>query len=795
MSVQNLIPSSQDISAFHLGNIYEFLADPNATRTSIRSPVAKPLFPPRFAIWVNSLWFLSLVISLTCALLASSTQQWARRYVRVTQPAGCSPEKRARIRAFFANGVDIFPNAWVIEGLPTLLHLSLSLFFAGLAIFLFNINQEVFSSVFWWIGFFSIVYALITLVPLVRRDSAYYSPLSSPAWFLYAGISYLFLEVLFSIVSVISIDSSIWERLQDLKDRYRGRITGGVEKAAEEIVSERPSDIDVDILSWIIGAFAGDDRIENFFEVIPGFFNSKLVKLESDLPDSLLKKFWMASNGFFVRTLLSNSIISVKSRQLDIVMTAMGVISTPRVLPILSDILCEPWDQVPQNVEMGRKLEHWRSSENKVIAEYAQCMATRILASVEERDDRWIALATDVLGLSEDNLQRYIDHSNDSVSLAILISLARRRIHSDFYDWGVLSTLSELNIHNTLPELQHDFCTLWNEKVQKASDEGPDSYPVVILRVTRFLYVDLHEGLEDGLNDPPTWTSDFDEMLFRPWSYPVCEVSEHHPNPTTPSPALQVHTISHRTDGPRSDGVTAAQDITPTPIISYPQESYELQDIGTTQDIGQTSFTASTSSPTPESATPILNDSLASYNAGTGAASTSKFSLPALPPIPTVPPSHVPSFPNIEPLATLSGTTLSSPAAPSITSPPRLRARGLINKGNMCFANAVLQLLVYCPPFWNRLKHLARLMGQRTDGGTTVLVDATVRFLDEFVYKDKPPFTQQPLQLAEKEGEEKNDIDGTVPFLPTYMFDAMKEKRQLHVMLVRSCAHIALSCY
>ena len=106
----------------------------------------------------------------------------------------------------------------------------------------------------------------------------------------------------------------------------------------------------------------------------------------------------------------------------------------------------------------------------------------------------------------------------------------------------------------------------------------------------------------------------------------------------------------------------------------------------------------------------------------------------------------------------------------------------------MCFANAVLQLLVYCPPFWNRLKDLARLMGQRTDGGTTVLVDATVRFLDEFVNKDKPPLTQQPLQLAEKEGEEKNDIDGTVPFLPTYMFDAMKEKTQLKNFLVCSCA-------
>jgi ubiquitin carboxyl-terminal hydrolase 10 len=94
------------------------------------------------------------------------------------------------------------------------------------------------------------------------------------------------------------------------------------------------------------------------------------------------------------------------------------------------------------------------------------------------------------------------------------------------------------------------------------------------------------------------------------------------------------------------------------------------------------------------------------------------------------------------------------------------------------------------------LKDLARLMGQRTDGGTTVLVDATVRFLDEFAYKDKPPITQKSLQLVvEKESKEKNDIDGTDPFLPTYVYNAMKEKRRLHVMLVRTCAHVTLFCY
>ena len=83
-------------------------------------------------------------MSLSCALWATSLHQWARRYIRLTQPARCSPEKRARMHAFFAEGVDKMHIPWAVEGLPTLLHLSLFLFFGGLAIFLFNVDQEVF---------------------------------------------------------------------------------------------------------------------------------------------------------------------------------------------------------------------------------------------------------------------------------------------------------------------------------------------------------------------------------------------------------------------------------------------------------------------------------------------------------------------------------------------------------------------------------------------------------------------------------------------------------------------------
>ena len=250
MTVQDLKPNSQDTSAFYLGIIYEVLADPNATRASIPSPVAKPppFSPPRYAVWVNSLWFLSLVMSLSCALWATSLHQWARRYIRVTQPARCSPEKQARIRAFFANGVEEMHISWAVEGLPTLLHLSLFLFLGGLVIFLFNVDREVFSCVVWWIGLFSTVYGLITLLPLIRQDSPYYSPLSVSAWFLYAGIRYVTFTILASITYSCGWDETR-RRFYALMTRNRRWMSGGVEKKAEEMVLEQSSRIDV----WILG--------------------------------------------------------------------------------------------------------------------------------------------------------------------------------------------------------------------------------------------------------------------------------------------------------------------------------------------------------------------------------------------------------------------------------------------------------------------------------------------------------------------------------------------------------------
>jgi len=277
VSIQDLRPNSQDVSAFYLADIYQVFADANVTVPRIPPStvvVPPPFSPPGYAVWVNSLWVLSLVISLTGALLATSLQQWARQYIKFTQPERCKPEKRARVRAFFANGVDKMRLPSAVELLPALIHLSLFLFFAGLAIFLFNINHSVFLSMIWWIGLYSITYGWVTLMPIFRHDSPYYTPLSSIAWSLYAAMLFILFSALTSFKTVICARSQTTGRLQLLSKRYADRMLGDVLKEAEEAVSDQSSEIDTGILEWTIGTLDEDDALEKFFEAIPDFLNS-----------------------------------------------------------------------------------------------------------------------------------------------------------------------------------------------------------------------------------------------------------------------------------------------------------------------------------------------------------------------------------------------------------------------------------------------------------------------------------------------------------------------------------------
>jgi ubiquitin carboxyl-terminal hydrolase 10 len=116
---------------------------------------------------------------------------------------------------------------------------------------------------------------------------------------------------------------------------------------------------------------------------------------------------------------------------------------------------------------------------------------------------------------------------------------------------------------------------------------------------------------------------------------------------------------------------------------------------------------------------------------------------------------------------------------------PRIRPRGLVNQGNMCFANAVLQTLVYCPPFHRLFTDLGRLLPGPVVGKDqerkTPLVDATVQFVRDFEMK--------PSKKQEGKGKEREEMEDdweVNSFLPTYFYEAMKEKKRFESMRVRS---------
>src|ERR1019366_263608 len=127
----------------------------NISGPSIPSALAKPpaFSPPRYAIWVNSLWFLSLVVGISTAMEAMIDRNWAIHYIGVTRWSWGTRVKQARIRAIFARGNPGPYTFWGTNSTHTFLHFSLLLFIMGSLIYLFNINRAVFYAVVWSVGY------------------------------------------------------------------------------------------------------------------------------------------------------------------------------------------------------------------------------------------------------------------------------------------------------------------------------------------------------------------------------------------------------------------------------------------------------------------------------------------------------------------------------------------------------------------------------------------------------------------------------------------------------------------
>jgi hypothetical protein len=208
--------------------------------------------------------------------------------------------------------------------------------------------------VVWWIGLFSVVYGLITLLPLIRQDSPYYAPLSIPAWFLYAGIRYVTFKVLVSSTS--RYDSyETWRRCCDLRDRYRCWMLGGVEKKAGKW--RRNGHRRLTLTSWAGQSVLWATMTRWKSSLRPSLASStqRWSMISEDISPMTFREgsrmHWMDSwtvRWHPIRSLTRSNFVGLTSQW-----SAMDLIHDSNVSSILEGILFEHWDQVPKPLRWG----------------------------------------------------------------------------------------------------------------------------------------------------------------------------------------------------------------------------------------------------------------------------------------------------------------------------------------------------------------------------------------------------------------------------------------------------------
>merc|ERR1719410_2723258 len=100
-----------------------------------------------------------------------------------------------------------------------------------------------------------------------------------------------------------------------------------------------------------------------------------------------------------------------------------------------------------------------------------------------------------------------------------------------------------------------------------------------------------------------------------------------------------------------------------------------------------------------------------------------------------------------------------------------LLPRGLLNRSNWCFVNAILQALLACPPFYNMMKNLSTIINPlKQTKSKTPMLDSIVEFVSEFSVLD----TQQINKPQKKDkNRKKDDIVTGISLEPGYVYNML----------------------
>ncbi|KAK0441430.1 hypothetical protein EV421DRAFT_732643 [Armillaria borealis] len=224
-----------------------------ANGSSVNSIAPSPLnptvafVPATTDVWVNGLWFTSLFLSLTTALVAVLVKQWLHHYVAL--PSG-TPRDRSFTRQFRYAGFQKWHVQVIIGLLPVLMHLALAIFLVGLVIFLQPLRQALSWVICAGTGVVYTAYVVATILPIIFPQCPYRTPLCDLVY-----ISFRRLVPRVTWYDKHKFLSSFRERrfsdLFDCLSRVYARNPQSLTKIESEFVQQTSTDLAPEALHWL----------------------------------------------------------------------------------------------------------------------------------------------------------------------------------------------------------------------------------------------------------------------------------------------------------------------------------------------------------------------------------------------------------------------------------------------------------------------------------------------------------------------------------------------------------------
>jgi hypothetical protein len=291
-SYKKLSPDSGDTTTSLLTQISQQLS--GFQNSTFPRPQETAAYSPSVAIlFVNALWFLSLVIAIVSAFYVMLVQQWIRRYNQTLAELASDQE---RVRSCLFIGTQKYKMSHAIGLIPLPLHISVFLFFSGLIVFLFTISHVMAVVLTVAVVIVGVLYAALTILPTTDNVCPYFTPLSDLWWYLHHTIltaaatgSHLVVERfrnrLGPDLGARPGKLSHWSKFLKgtievnkvhLKDGLRGNIFRHAKTA--------PDDVDLLTLTWLLQRpIMGDKgKLQAFIDSIPPRILVQLSSLEAD---------------------------------------------------------------------------------------------------------------------------------------------------------------------------------------------------------------------------------------------------------------------------------------------------------------------------------------------------------------------------------------------------------------------------------------------------------------------------------------------------------------------------------